>query len=106
MVEWLRADGHDAVHLRDEGLQKLANGIIFQKALAEQRIVLTFDLDFGEIVSAMGLNIHAYRGTFLSQFHSVFGPARRSRKFPSDAEDNTTTEFHQYLLLIRPTCAT
>lgn len=52
VVEWLRTNGHDAVHLRDEGLQRLPNGEIFQKAGREQRIVLTFDLDFGEILAA------------------------------------------------------
>lgn len=54
VVEWLRLAGHDASHLRDEGLQKLPNGEIFQKAGREQRIVLTFDLDFGEIVASCG----------------------------------------------------
>jgi predicted nuclease of predicted toxin-antitoxin system len=52
VVEWLRTNGHDAVHLRDEGLQRLPNGEIFQKAGREQRIVLTFDLDFGEILAS------------------------------------------------------
>jgi predicted nuclease of predicted toxin-antitoxin system len=51
VVEWLRANGHESVHLRDEGLQRLPNGEIFQKAGREQRIVLTFDLDFGEILA-------------------------------------------------------
>jgi hypothetical protein len=32
VVEWLRTNGHEAVHLRDEGLQRLPNGEIFQKA--------------------------------------------------------------------------
>ena len=54
VVEWLRSSGHDAIHLRDEGLQKLPNGEIFQKAIREERIVLTFDLDFGEIVAGSG----------------------------------------------------
>jgi predicted nuclease of predicted toxin-antitoxin system len=54
VVEWLRAGGHDAVHLRDEALQSLPNGEIFQEASREQRIVLTFDLDFGEILAACG----------------------------------------------------
>ena len=54
VVEWLRVNGHDAVHLHDEGLQRLPNGEIFQKAGREQRVVLTFDLDFGEIVAASG----------------------------------------------------
>jgi len=54
IVEWLRAEGHDAVHLRDEGLQRTPNGEIFDKAATEGRIVLTFDLDFGEIVALSG----------------------------------------------------
>ena len=52
VVEWLRSAGHDAIHLRDEGLHRLPNGEIFQKGFIEHRVVLTFDLDFGEIVAA------------------------------------------------------
>lgn len=51
VVDWLRNKGHDAVHLSDEGLQRLPDGQIFVKAGNEQRVVLTFDLDFGEIVA-------------------------------------------------------
>src|SRR5690242_17654563 len=54
VVEWLRPSGYDAIHLCDEGLQKLPNGEIFRKAVREKRIVLTFDLDFGEIVAGSG----------------------------------------------------
>jgi predicted nuclease of predicted toxin-antitoxin system len=39
----------DATHLRDEGLQTLEDEEIFKKAALERRIILTFDLDFGEI---------------------------------------------------------
>lgn len=51
VVQWLREQGHDAVHLRDEELHRLPNGEIFNKAIREQRIILTFDLDFGEIAA-------------------------------------------------------
>jgi predicted nuclease of predicted toxin-antitoxin system len=51
LVRWLRGQGHDAVHLRDEGLHRLSDGEIFQKAASEGRVILTFDLDFGEIVA-------------------------------------------------------
>ena len=51
IVEWLRQQAHDAKHLRDEGLQRSPNGEIFSKAVAENRVVLTFDLDFGEIAA-------------------------------------------------------
>ena len=39
VVEWLRSSGHDAIHLRDEGLQRLPNGEIFQKAIRERRML-------------------------------------------------------------------
>lgn len=75
VVESLRSIGHDVVHLRDEGLQTLPNGDIFQKAAREQRIVLTFDLDFGEIVAASGgqtvsvilFRLHNARAAFVIQ---------------------------------------
>lgn len=51
VVSWLNSHGHDATHLRDEGLQRLPNGGVFEKAIAESRVVVTFDLDFGEIVA-------------------------------------------------------
>jgi len=53
VVEWLRAHGHDATHLAELKLQRLPNGEIFEKAIKEGRIVLTFDLDFGEIISQL-----------------------------------------------------
>ncbi len=35
VVDWLRSQGHDATHLRDEGLQRLPNGEIFVKPVAD-----------------------------------------------------------------------
>ena len=51
VVHWLREQGHDTVHLRDEGLQRLSDEQVFGKAISENRILLTFDLDFGEIAA-------------------------------------------------------
>lgn len=51
VVEWLNRQGYDARHLRDEGLQRLPNGEIFDKAIREDRVILTLDLDFGEIAA-------------------------------------------------------
>jgi predicted nuclease of predicted toxin-antitoxin system len=51
-VHALRADGHHAVHLRDENLIRLPDADILKKAKGEQRIVLTFDLDFGDLLAA------------------------------------------------------
>lgn len=51
VVQWLQQHGHDAKHLRDEGLQRMPDGEIFAKAISEDRVIMTFDLDFGEIVA-------------------------------------------------------
>jgi hypothetical protein len=37
VVEWLRENKHDAKHLREEHLQRLPNGQIFEKAIREER---------------------------------------------------------------------
>ncbi|HAM50258.1 MAG TPA: hypothetical protein DCP92_06030 [Nitrospiraceae bacterium] len=46
---WLNEQGHDAKHLSEERLHRLSDREIFSKADKENRIVLTTDLDFGEI---------------------------------------------------------
>jgi len=51
VVDWLREQGHEVAHLRDDGLHRMADEDVFAKAIAEDRIVLTFDLDFGEIAA-------------------------------------------------------
>jgi predicted nuclease of predicted toxin-antitoxin system len=51
ITSWLNSHGHEATHLRDQGLQRLPNGAIFDKGIAECRVIVAFDLDFGEIVA-------------------------------------------------------
>jgi predicted nuclease of predicted toxin-antitoxin system len=51
VTSWLNSQGHDATHLRDERLQRLPNAEIFNKAISESRVIVTFDLDYGEIVA-------------------------------------------------------
>jgi predicted nuclease of predicted toxin-antitoxin system len=56
VVEWLREQGHNVAHLRDENLQRMPDLDVFRKAAIEGRILLTFDLDFGEILALSGQN--------------------------------------------------
>ena len=53
-VDYLCSQGYDAVHLREQGLHKMEDPAILQKARMEQRIVLTHDLDFGDLLAASG----------------------------------------------------
>jgi predicted nuclease of predicted toxin-antitoxin system len=50
----LAAIGHDAVHVLNAGLADLPDREIFSYAAQEQRVLVTFDLDFGEIVGLAG----------------------------------------------------
>jgi len=52
VVRELRAAGHDATHLEELGLRTLPDADIFRMAREQSRIVLTFDLDFTDIVAA------------------------------------------------------
>ena len=49
--EFLRSHGFDAIHLRDQQLERLPDEQIVQKAVTEKRIILTHDLDFSRIVA-------------------------------------------------------
>lgn len=50
----LRQQGHDAVHLRDQGLQRLDDEEIIDKARVEGRVILAHDLDFGRLMALSG----------------------------------------------------
>jgi len=47
----LQQEGYDAIHLSDEGLARLPDPQIILKAQTEDRIVLTFDLDFTDLLA-------------------------------------------------------
>lgn len=53
-VAHLRDLGHDAVHLHEQGLDRLPDPEILEKARTENRVLLTHDLDFGELLAAGG----------------------------------------------------
>jgi predicted nuclease of predicted toxin-antitoxin system len=51
VARWLNSIGHDAIHLNDEGLNKLSDDQIIEKAVSENRIILTADADFGQLLA-------------------------------------------------------
>jgi predicted nuclease of predicted toxin-antitoxin system len=61
-AQFLRQHRHDARHLRDQGLQRLADEKIIRKARAEERVVLTHDLDFGRIMALSGRHLPSVIG--------------------------------------------
>jgi predicted nuclease of predicted toxin-antitoxin system len=49
LAEWLRDQGHDVVRVTDAGPDP-GDGAILRRALAEGRILVTMDKDFGALV--------------------------------------------------------
>ncbi len=56
-VGHLRRMEYDVVHLSEEGLERLTDSPILAKGRAEGRVVLTHDLDFGELIAASGADL-------------------------------------------------
>lgn len=51
LAHGLLAAGHDAVHVRDLGLGAAEDEIIFGVALAEGRVIVSADTDFGSLLA-------------------------------------------------------
>ena len=50
-VDYLQDLGYDATHLHEEGLDRLSDSDVITKARRERRVLLTHDLDFGELIA-------------------------------------------------------
>lgn len=51
----LRDAGHDSVHVRDLAMQAAPDGVVFELAEKEGRIVVSADTDFGTLLALRGV---------------------------------------------------
>jgi predicted nuclease of predicted toxin-antitoxin system len=63
-VAFLHGLGHDAVHLSEQGLERLPDPGIVEKAREERHIVLVHNLGFVEFVAASGARFRPSKSTW------------------------------------------
>ncbi|MGH7233520.1 MAG: DUF5615 family PIN-like protein [Nitrospiraceae bacterium] len=66
-VRTLRSEEHYVVHLRDEGLIRIADADILEKARVERRVILTFDLDFGDLLA---IGAHSFPSVIIFRLYN------------------------------------
>ena len=54
LADALKAAGHDAVHLRDFGMQAATDDVVLEHARADERILVSADTDFGGLLARSG----------------------------------------------------
>jgi predicted nuclease of predicted toxin-antitoxin system len=57
LVALLSAGGHDVIHVRDVGLRTAPDIEILERARVEQRVVVSADTDFGELLAASNATV-------------------------------------------------
>jgi predicted nuclease of predicted toxin-antitoxin system len=72
LAQWLIAQGHDVFSVYDEA-RGVSDDEVIQKAWAEDRIIITIDKDFGDLIFR---DRHPHKGVILLRLNDERSPAK------------------------------
>ena len=85
--------GHDVVWIREDS-PGIDDRTVLSRATAEERILITFDKDFGELVFRLGLN--APSGVFCFGFHPIRHGSYPDSRYCTRKSDGLDRTFLRY----------
>jgi predicted nuclease of predicted toxin-antitoxin system len=74
IAQWLRGQGHDALHANDLSMHEAPDAEILRVASTDSRIVVTADLDFPRLLAILGIDgpgLILLRGGTYSELESL-----------------------------------
>jgi len=104
-ASFLCQQGYDAVHLREQGLQRLDDRGIIEKARLEGRVILTHDLDFGRIIAVSQSRLPSvitFRLNNMQPHHVNHYLAQVLARFSEQLEAGALVSVNEQAIRLRP----
>jgi predicted nuclease of predicted toxin-antitoxin system len=105
LAAWLTANGHDAIHASQAGLSHAEDKEILQHAVADQRIILTADLDFPRLLALLhsgGPGLVLFRSGEWSEAECVERLSRVLQLLPDQAFSDSVIVIEKHRIRRRP----
>ena len=105
LAAWLAANGHDAIHASQVGLSQAADKDILQHAAAQQRTIVTADLDFPRLLALLhspGPGLVLFRGGEYSEAECIEPLSRVLCILPDPAFSDSVIVIERHRIRRRP----
>ena len=102
---WLRQQGHDAAHAGECGLDRAPDLAIVERARAEDRVVLTADLDYPRLLAltqARRPGLILFRGGDYSERECVERLTQVLARVPPEVLENSIVVVERSRIRLRP----